>query len=170
MATINRIPDGLQSLLGVKALGRNPQEIEGSVRPSIDLTEFYYANKTVELEVGQEIAAIAANGLYATVEIPAGEVWYVYSVAMRCSAISGSYNGSLQPVLQIPGPALSTIHPLNDGREFTGVITSPNEDIRYREIGSVLPPGTIFGSYANTVATANTLNIRTTVLCVKLDI
>lgn len=43
MSKINRPPLGLQQLLGSQNFGQNPTELEGSVRPSLDLLPFYGA-------------------------------------------------------------------------------------------------------------------------------
>ena len=175
MARINRIPDGLQSLLGVKALGRNPQDIEEAVRSTVDLTGFYLANKTLELSFGQQIVATpAADTEYATVEVPSGQVWWLYSVAIRWGPTGATaVNTNCVPVLRLPSspPSTAGIHPIGSARDFGATLSSAetltmNVDMK----GMVAPPGTQFSTYVNDITTNASTTFNTSVLYVPLVI
>ena len=175
MSTINRIPDGLQSLLGVKALGRNPQEIEGAVRPTIDLTSFYLANKTLELAFGQDIIATpAADNEYATVEVPSGEVWFLYQVGIRWGPTGASLvNTNVVPVLRLPTspPSTAGLHPLTSCREFgTSLSTAETLTMGVDMKGVVAPAGTQFSNYVHDITSNASTTFNTSVLYVPLKV
>ena len=171
---INRIPDGLQSLLGVKALGRNPQAIEDLVRPVIDLTGFYLANKTLEVASAQEIAAAAADTEFATVEVPSGEVWFLVSVACRWGPTgAGPLGTDVVPVLRLPSSPPSTlgVHALSRSAEFTQTLSSAETGTNVVDLsGLVAPPGTQFSSYCNNISSGGSATFNTTVLHVSLQV
>jgi hypothetical protein len=71
---INRIPLGLLDLLGLKQLGRNPDQQSPTLAMTLDLERFYAINASESINISN--AAINACGQYvASAAVPAGEVW-----------------------------------------------------------------------------------------------
>lgn len=89
MARLNRVPRGLQSLLGTKALGRNPQELLEAVRPTVDLTQFYLAETVIRSASGVTTLQTPVWGDFlGELEIPAGESWFVYNVSLQVTSVA----------------------------------------------------------------------------------
>lgn len=76
MSRINRLPVGLLEFLQNPTQGDNPSVLEGSVRPTLDLAEFY---KTYKLEV-LTTQLTASGNVSMEIDVPDGEVWIVRGV------------------------------------------------------------------------------------------
>jgi hypothetical protein len=87
---INRVPIGLLSLLGIKALGDNPRELSNQVWPNLDLMPFYLAATTEVLNVNT--LAVNANGFWgATAATTTNlKLWVVNSYTCRSVANLGA--------------------------------------------------------------------------------
>ena len=93
MATINRVPQSLLPLLDAKTLGQTPSEIETRVSLGIDLREMYAADKQlISAFTSASLTSANLGTLSCIVEVPAGELWYVYGVSgqLVCGATTGS--------------------------------------------------------------------------------
>lgn len=86
MSRINRLPWGLQNLLGSTAQGDNPSNLEESVRPILDVTPHYELERLNSQSVSGANTAIGGSE---TITIPDGEVWEI--VTISCSALN-SFN------------------------------------------------------------------------------
>lgn len=87
MSTINRVPKGLLGTLDSKTLGRTPGELLPDVRGVYDLTPNYLA----DIPMGGVIdinAAVNPVGIANTIEVPAGELWAVYNVALKVTLLN----------------------------------------------------------------------------------
>lgn len=85
MSQINRVPWGLQSLLGSKNFGRNPQQLAEQVVPVLPMAghlEFEV------LEVTQTSGAITAAGQVVQIQVPANEAWNLHGFGIACTAAS----------------------------------------------------------------------------------
>jgi len=89
---INRIPQGLLSLLDVKALGRNPSLLSDQVIGTLDLFP-QYELQSREVVIGQtNPLATGVVGFYVDTSspertrVPEGEVWYVSNVTYQSLA------------------------------------------------------------------------------------
>lgn len=72
MSQINRVPWGLQSLLGTKNFGKNPSDLAQSVLPTVDLgPHLRYETMRTERNTG----VIAAVGDTVEIEVPVNEAW-----------------------------------------------------------------------------------------------
>lgn len=103
---INRVPEGLQKILGSQSLGVNPQELLGDVRPSIELFDLY---TFPELEYQRGAGSLTGRGIVSSVTVPQGETWLVkhiaadiagvttaatrYSISLRLDGITGMQAG-----------------------------------------------------------------------------
>lgn len=75
---IQEVPATLLDVLGIKSLGRNPDQLLDSVSGTVDLTEFYLTRR---LEVLNAITTnVIVAGQFARIQIPDGEVWLVKDV------------------------------------------------------------------------------------------
>lgn len=82
-APINRVPHGFLSTLDAKTLGRTPSDTSRDLQLGMDLTPFYLADLPMNRTVGNDSAPnIFAPSLFCSVVIPAGELWFVYGIAV----------------------------------------------------------------------------------------
>lgn len=66
---INRVPPGLLSLLGIKALGQNPSVLNDTVQPTVDLIRWYLSIYS-QLETSD--VAVGAVGIVISTTLRAG--------------------------------------------------------------------------------------------------
>lgn len=90
MSQINRVPQGLQDLLGSKNFGDNPADLGSIVAPTLDLFTFLAGERlTWETSVG----VVNTTGITSQFDVPDGELWLVDSVAMRIQTTGGPAAG-----------------------------------------------------------------------------
>lgn len=77
MSQINRPPKGLQDVLGSKNFGVNPSNLGQAVVPTIDIGQFYIADL---MDIARDDVTGIAVLDQAEIEVPTGEVWFVFSV------------------------------------------------------------------------------------------
>lgn len=84
MSQINRVPQGLQDLLGSKNFGDNPAELSQVVAPTTDLSKFYEAERRSWF---QPITSInmTAEGAITSLAVPEGQLWFVQAIGTRWS-------------------------------------------------------------------------------------
>jgi hypothetical protein len=81
MGGINRNPQGLLDFLQTQSGGRNPDFLQESVRPTIDIEPFYWPDR-----MRGAIEPIALNsGSIEFIEVPEGEVWKVLTIGHVCN-------------------------------------------------------------------------------------
>jgi hypothetical protein len=90
MSRINRVPFGLQDLLGSQNFGDNPSELSGVVAPTLDMGMFLTAERT---NYAYKAVAISNNGLVTSFVVPEGEVWYVTGFGFGMKPSSGTPSG-----------------------------------------------------------------------------
>lgn len=74
MARINRLPHGLQDLLGNTNLGINPAELLEAVRPSVDLWALWTAERVSYTE--ESVANVFGTQFDSIdITVPVGELW-----------------------------------------------------------------------------------------------
>lgn len=173
MARINRVPRGLTSLLGTKALGRNPQELLEAVTPTVDLTQFYATEATLQSVANAEILFTPAVGtVYAAEEIPAGEAWLVYSITVKLVA-TAAINVNLVPVLVLPTNITNVQQQLTSGVSPLS-LTATNQAVVVRDYDQprLLGAGAQIGAYCtNAVAPGtNALTAITSIAYVPVEV
>jgi len=84
---INRVPPGLLSLLGIKAMGENPVVTTDELRPTIELLNFYVGPNSTRLN--GSTGNITGTGLFQVTALapPTGEIWLVDSCCYRTNAV-----------------------------------------------------------------------------------
>jgi hypothetical protein len=79
MSVVQRIPGGLLELLSAKTSGYTLTGLETSVRPTLDMAQFFGLSMPLETVTEQELAAAEAAGVVLTV--PASEWWLLYAAS-----------------------------------------------------------------------------------------
>lgn len=172
MSRINRIPDGFQSLLGTKSLGRNPSELGQIVTPTVAMEKYYLTNIGLEKEQGTYTGA-AGVGETAALTIPNGEAWavlfagtnYLTSTAVGTAEIA---TGIILPS-DIPTEQAIPITPTAGTGSLGGALGaggSINTSVFMQ--GFVFPSGTQFVTIVGFVSAAAPVVIRTAVLFSRL--
>lgn len=101
MSIINRVPKGWLGILDAKTQGQTPKDPLTQLTPSMDLTPNYLADIPLQIGFNQTSAAVLAFTFVAPVEVPAGELWYVYACGCEfVNAGAGYSNG----VIAVSGP------------------------------------------------------------------
>lgn len=83
---------GLSSLFNLQAFGRQPGELEDSIRPGVDVTPFMLADKVFH---ARSVVSVTARGNSALVIVPVGEIWrpiYIGAFWAGASAIGDILN------------------------------------------------------------------------------
>lgn len=101
MAVVNRVPRGLLGLLDAKTQGQTPKDTLPDLQPSIDLTDNYVADLPLQAEQGTAITSSVAT-TQAVVEVPAGQLWYVFCVTTQSVSTGANRDGIAVPVLRSP--------------------------------------------------------------------
>jgi hypothetical protein len=73
VSRINRVPVGLQDLLGSQNLGRNPADLDQVVRPGVDMFPFWGLERMTWFRTAA--VTVSTTGQAATTTIPQGEAW-----------------------------------------------------------------------------------------------
>lgn len=87
MSRINRVPFGLQDLLGSQNFGDNPSELGGVVAPVLDMSPYLTAER---YSYKHDTDVLADNGQITTFLVPDGEIWYVLAVGGALEPASGT--------------------------------------------------------------------------------
>jgi len=87
MSLINRVPKGLQDLLGSKNFGKNPAELLQQVRAAVDLLPFWAVEK---INFARTIGggAITAGSAATSTAVPTGEIWGVIESACNVTKVT----------------------------------------------------------------------------------
>lgn len=92
MSRINRVPFGLQDLLGSQNFGDNPSELSSVVAPVLDMLPFLSAER---YSYSYQSGNISNNGAMASgISVPDGEIWYVTGVGFGIKPNSGLPGGA----------------------------------------------------------------------------
>lgn len=104
MAKITRFPVGLLDFLGLKTQGTNPSILSDTVAPTLDLSQFYLADRwRIVLETG--LSAVGTNNTATALTVPVGEVWYVKQFGLSTGALGAGQTLRLQAFVSPPGIA-----------------------------------------------------------------
>lgn len=149
---IQRYPTGLIDLLGMRATGETPHQLDGNIGADIDVTDLYLFDRRVT-QVGQSPVAIGAIGFLANstgaTTIPQGEMWLLYDCSLRVPAIAAATALTLSLVVQRSSGGTSAWLPLTDQLVLPA---STGGLIGYRRDAPVLlQAGDQFGTYCTNV-------------------
>lgn len=92
MSRIQSPPRGLQDLLGTQNFGQNPNELSQTVVPVVNMGNFYQLDKTFtpRQTVNFPVSPGVQPGDRAVIEVPAGQMWYVWKLSAAVSNIIGA--------------------------------------------------------------------------------
>ena len=93
MSRINRVPFGLLDFLATKTQGDNPSQLLQEVRPTLDLTKFFIAERMENFSEVQ-VSAAAAGGF--TFTVPVGEIWFPVTASMTMIVADANGRADLQ--------------------------------------------------------------------------
>jgi len=83
VSTINRLPWGLQDILGSVSQGDNPDDLLRQVRASFDMWPLWTPERLRMTPVG---ATLDEEGEASVIQIPNGEYWMPHSISMKASS------------------------------------------------------------------------------------
>ena len=86
--SIQRVPQGLLSLLGMKGTGRNPDVLNESVVPTLEQVGFY-TDGSLEFEEDVSVGIFTA-GVFSSLVVPDGEIWALKGVNGQYSGAAGA--------------------------------------------------------------------------------
>lgn len=163
---IQRVPQGLLSLLGVKGTGQNPRLFGDVVSPTLELLPFLIAPTLTAAET--ITAAVAAAGSGATVTVPAREAWVLVAISARLdtgtvAGLAGAFiglqsnDGSPAVVVANSGP-VQTIANANQRFDFGIAMPQP----------MLLAPGSSVFAGLTIPPTTGTLRVTCRALYYKL--
>ena len=117
MSRINRVPFGLQDLLGSQNMGDNPSELSRVVAPTLPMMPFYYAQKR-EYAVSNVVTVVDQDDSGGCViDVPEGEIWFCRAVGtrVRCDGGNSAYKYHTAVQLQNPRVFEGAAPPANVG-------------------------------------------------------
>lgn len=149
---IQRYPQGLVDLLGMKATGNTPAQLSQQTGGVVELADYYLWDR-VQANVGQSPVAIGvvgflANSTGATV-VPQGELWVLYDATLRVPAIAAATALTLTLVIQRSFAGTSAWFALTEQQRLAagqGCLVGPRFD---RPL--LLRPGDTFGTYCSDI-------------------
>lgn len=75
-AAIQRFPQGLLPLLTIKA-SETPHDLEDAVRPTLDMLNFYTADRLEEVAASQTLVTTLTSAI---IPVPANEYWLLFGI------------------------------------------------------------------------------------------
>jgi len=155
MSRINRVPYGLQELLGSTAQGDNPSELLQEVRPAFDIEPYWHADRVVSTD-----GSVAAIGIGAGLAftVPAGEYWVPIMLSGQYAMLAADVCGFSLTVRTLP--ASTTVFIASSGVITAAVDT--NLHVSHDFVKSTLwRAGTRFGAQLQaTNGASRTLTIQ----------
>jgi hypothetical protein len=96
---INAFPRGFNKLFGLDSKGQNPNKLEDTIQPTVDLERFVMSNKPLSTGTANftcdntnQLQFVAASAI----TVPETELWYVIGqTAFHNSQFSGEFSGAL---------------------------------------------------------------------------
>lgn len=85
MSVINRVPWGLQDILGSTSQGKNPSELLDQVRPSFDMFPLWAMER---LETRRVFTTLVSVGTNLDIEIPDGEMWIPFHMQAGITGVN----------------------------------------------------------------------------------
>ncbi len=177
MSQINRVPQGLQDLLGSINFGDNPGQLGGVVAPTLDLFPFLSVER---LFWDFQNIGFSVAGSLTGVTVPQGELWFVDSLASEIFTSGGPAAGDtvtlgvvLTKVINSNATTIGVAHPLARLGKFDveNVPTSREQfNFDYPRLLPILGGQRIVFHASNLIITGGTFNVTNTVRYYKLNV
>lgn len=161
---VNRVPQGLLSLLDMKAAGENPRELANLLAGVLDLTDLYLSNlrQTVSANVTPAGTAFISAGLGPS----AGEIWYVRQATCVSSGVLPAAAFLAFAVGYQPGGVLGFFIGMGPDSRDSTVGERP---VSVSVDTAVLQPGDLLGAWVSNFAGVPG-NVRVTANIARLSI
>jgi len=120
MSKITRLPVGLLDFLGTKNDGRNPALLSETVAPTLELADFYLADRW-EILVETGLNAVGTANVSTATVVPVGQVWYVKQFGVSTAPLGAGQTLRLQAFASLPGAAAASHYtgPLDQAAQAT---------------------------------------------------
>jgi len=161
VSQINKPPIGLQSFLDSKNFGKNPSQLSDVVAGTVDLFPFLGVYDLFSEVSGPH--TIAADGNFATVTVPTGQVWLLESVGIHCKVLTAgaagdggrfscAFDQTINSNSQVnhplallinffPARAAATTQPVYDARHFPNYIPFRGDELLRFQCSDVVATG-----------------------------
>jgi hypothetical protein len=147
---VNRVAKGLIGFLGLKFLGRNPDTLEGDIRPTIDLREWMLRTNAEQLSQTSSFDNAAPlfgtpfAALNPSVVVPFDQWWYVHAATLIVV---------LPPTGFVSSPGIVARQSTQPSAYYEGIVTTEwnaqptatNVRVNVARPGLWFAPGTVFG-------------------------
>lgn len=102
MSRINRVPVGLQDVLGSTAMGDNPSDLLEEVRATFDMWPFWMADRVRHIAAS---ASVAVRGATVIITVPQNEIWQpiILSIALSGGVDVGTTFRMTPCMFTVPG-------------------------------------------------------------------
>lgn len=166
-------PSGLLGFLNLKNSGRNPDVLNESVQPTMDLREWYFETSaqvdSTLRQLSLNVGAAATLGFYNynnIITVPQNQWWYVTRYSIQAVVQAATDAALFSPAFLVyPGTA-STVHILAPD---VGTGTGPTRRPAYAE-DFWLPPGSQLGVYVAFAGGTNPVQFTGTLIYSTLPI
>ena len=171
---IQQVPATLLDTLGIKSLGRNPDQLGDQVAGVIDLTEFYLARRIEVVRV--QTTTATASGDQITLTIDNGEIWMVKELGIKVknpTAAGDIMYGRLGWAINaatLPGAEVPLIDTVRHVATTGDLNEGPSAGVRFNEPRFFLPDTDFAGTLAEDVGGVNTVRIELTAAFYRLTV
>jgi len=148
---IQQFPKGLASMLNLKQGGRTPQMLADSIAGVIDVETLYLLNDRTQTDINTGAApAVGANFMTPTqLDVPANELWYVWSYVLVAVAGAGAAIDLAAGVRLDGNPIMAPVSPYG--------AAAANQEVRVNGVNFWAGPGTRFGFLVRSVTLVPTV-------------
>jgi hypothetical protein len=108
VSRINRVPHGLQDILGSQAQGNNPSILLQEVRPAFDMFPMWASERVESTQVQDTPTGI---GFKFDIEIPEAEAWIPFYTSMRLTAVTAADAFGLEVGIRAGGTQITSVVP-----------------------------------------------------------
>lgn len=156
---IQRFPQGLLDLFGLKATGNAPHLLSEAIAAIADVLPLYLVDRTVDIYSGG-ITVSAAQQLWPTVGqavcvVPPGEMWVVLNTSVNLSTGVGvSFTGASMAVLRASSTDPNAQH-LTQVPQSLPASSALFFGQTFQPLSLILMPGDAAGIYLGTLAGGN---------------
>lgn len=142
MSRVNRVPFGLQDLLGSQNFGDNPSDFAQTIAPTIDMFPFLAQERITEWV--SATSPVTSSATFAQVSVPQGELWLLDSVGCRFKETGVAPSGTrLDMSVSYQYPPNSSLpndlHPLAHFMEYFSVDLAQDFIFYTHEFPRLLP-------------------------------
>lgn len=160
MATVQSIPSGYLSLLGIKD-GQNPGQSADYITPTVAVDTFYLA--TAVDSARNQLVGATNEGDQASLTVPSSEAWRLLAVGFNTTSVSGA--ATIRVTVQLIDPRGGFPVSVDD---FAPVVVAAAGDAQFSGVlfpqPVVVPPGTVIRSYLLNDLGAVTCTLHVTAL------